>query len=618
MATKKISELTLLDTVSANLELTVIPVLDTASGTTRKVTLQQINDSVEANIPFAAAAFTQANNANIDAISSGLYANAAFIKANSALNVSTGGTITGDLTITGNVSITGCTATLSVSTFRTSDHIIDVGFGTTGVASQNAGIRVLRGDENPVQLRWNESSDKWQFTNDGTEYVDFSDVTSSQLSSAYNQANTANTNAITSGVYANSAFEKSNNSLNVSTGGSITGNIVVNGNVTANYFLGNGSLLTDISNSFDLEMHVSKDGNDSTGTGTILRPYLTITHALTQVTGGRNTIVIHPGAYTENPTITSLATQLITYDATGASTLIYGTVTIANTTGRIAGLKMTNLAITGNAQAYINSSTVDEQFTKSSSGYVEVDDCELQTTGNVLISGSGITTIIGNKINNLVVNNAGAQVLIKGANDCLMPQVTAGSLNIVDSTIRASSNTANAVTAGAGTVVTLMNNQIVTPASDTVARVSIAGYHSIISVVYDKANSTLSNSLNSVTYFQTVNVDSLVISGNVTGGNISTTGNVTAAYFIGNGSLLTGISAGDYANAAYVAANTSDQKAVSAGNYANSAYGQANTASLYTASNSAYWLTSSPTTIQAAVDRLANLVFTLNSNNPIP
>jgi hypothetical protein len=97
-----------------------------------------------------------------------------------------------------------------------------------------------------------------------------------------------------------------------------------------------------------------------------------------------------------------------------------------------------------------------------------------------------------------------------------MPQVIAGSLNIVDSTIRASSNTANAVTASVGTVVTLMNNQIVTPASDTVARISIAGYHSIISVVYDKANSTLSNSLNSVGYFQTVNVDSLVSSGKVT------------------------------------------------------------------------------------------------------
>jgi hypothetical protein len=317
--------------------------------------------------------------------------------------------------------------------------------------------------------------------------------------------------------------------------------ISTTGNITANYFIGNGSQLTGISTSFDLEMHVSKDGNDSTGTGTILRPYLTITHALTQVAGGRNTIVIHPGGYTENPTITSLATQLITYDATGASTLVYGTVTIANTTGRIAGLKMSNLAITGNAQAYINSSTVDEQFTKSSSGYVEVDDCELQATGNVLISGSGTTTIIGNKINNLVVNNAGASVLVKGANDCLMPQVTAGSLNIVDSIIRASSNTANAVTASAGTVVTLMNNQIVTPAADNVARVSIAGFHSIISLVYDKANSTLSNSLNSVAYFQTANVDSLVSSGNITGNTagfaigyrdvpqVSFTGNVTMA-----------------------------------------------------------------------------------------
>jgi len=306
--------------------------------------------------------------------------------------------------------------------------------------------------------------------------------------------------------------------------------ISVAGNITGAYVLGNGSQLTGISTSFAGEMHVSKDGNDITGTGTILRPYLTITHALTQVAGGRNTIVIHPGEYTENPTITSTNTQLITYDTTGASTIVIGTVTMANVDSRIAGLRMANLIIAGNSQAYISTSTVTGQFTKSSSGYVEVDDCELQVTGNVLISGSGSISIIGNKINNLVVNNAGATVLVKGADDCVMPQVTAGSLNIVDSIIRASSNTANAVTASAGTVVTLMNNQIVTPAADNVARVSIAGYHSIISLVYDKANSTLSNSLNSVAYFQTANVDSLVSSGNITG-----------AYFIGNGSQLTDV-----------------------------------------------------------------------------
>jgi hypothetical protein len=338
-----------------------------------------------------------------------------------------------------------------------------------------------------------------------------------QAANAYSTANGA---ANTVRVSQNSGSTLSAKQLNFVNTANVTVTVTDSGDGNANVEIFSAA---GVSTSFDLEMHVSKDGNDSTGTGTILRPYLTITHALTQVTGGRNTIVIHPGGYTENPTITSLATQLITYDATGASTLVYGTVTIANTTGRIAGLKMTNLAITGNAQAYINSSTVDEQFTKSSSGYVEVDDCELQVTGNVLISGSGITTIIGNKINNLVVNNAGAQVLIKGANDCLMPQVIAGTLNIVDSVIRASSNTANAVTASVGTVVTLMNNQIVTPTADNVARVSIAGYHSIISVVYDKANSTLSNSLNSVVYFQTANVDSLVSSSNIAGNNISAT-----------------------------------------------------------------------------------------------
>jgi hypothetical protein len=60
-------------------------------------------------------------------------------------------------------------------------------------------------------------------------------------------------------------------------------------------------------------------------------------------------------------------------------------------------------------------------------------------------------------------------------------------------------------------------------------------------LVYDKANSTLSNSLNSVVYFQTANVDSLVSSGNITGNTagfaigyrdvpqVSFTGNVTMA-----------------------------------------------------------------------------------------
>jgi hypothetical protein len=71
-----------------------------------------------------------------------------------------------------------------------------------------------------------------------------------------------------------------------------------------------------------------------------------------------------------------------------------------------------------------------------------------------------------------------------------------------------------------------------------------------------------------VAYFQTANVDSLVSSGNVTGGNIltagliSVTGNVSGNFFIGNGSQLTGITAS--ANTGNVTFN--DQAVVGTGN----------------------------------------------------
>jgi len=44
--------------------------------------------------------------------------------------------------------------------------------GTSGTPSENAGIQVDRGTSADVFLNWSESTDKWQFTNDGTTYYD--------------------------------------------------------------------------------------------------------------------------------------------------------------------------------------------------------------------------------------------------------------------------------------------------------------------------------------------------------------------------------------------------------------------------------------------------------------
>ena len=38
------------------------------------------------------------------------------------------------------------------------------------VPSENAGLQVNRGSSADVFLQWNETSDVWQFTNDGSTY----------------------------------------------------------------------------------------------------------------------------------------------------------------------------------------------------------------------------------------------------------------------------------------------------------------------------------------------------------------------------------------------------------------------------------------------------------------
>ena len=45
----------------------------------------------------------------------------------------------------------------------------------------NAGIEVERGTSTNVQIRWNESLDKWQFTNDGTTYLDLNSIVANSV-----------------------------------------------------------------------------------------------------------------------------------------------------------------------------------------------------------------------------------------------------------------------------------------------------------------------------------------------------------------------------------------------------------------------------------------------------
>lgn len=94
-------------------------------------------------------------------------------------------------------------------------------------------------------------------------------------------------------------------------------------------------------------IHVAKNGNDTTGNGTLSKPYLTITKALEGISGSVRVIVVAPGEYTENLNI-STALNLTIQGMTGAidssGVVIHGHITISGTSTRV---RLVNLNVQG-------------------------------------------------------------------------------------------------------------------------------------------------------------------------------------------------------------------------------------------------------------------------------
>ena len=89
-------------------------------------------------------------------------------------NLAVGGdaTITGNTTITGNLTVNGSATAIHTTNTTINDNIFILNNDVTDAPSENAGIEVERGTSTNVAIRWNESTDKWQITNDGSSYND--------------------------------------------------------------------------------------------------------------------------------------------------------------------------------------------------------------------------------------------------------------------------------------------------------------------------------------------------------------------------------------------------------------------------------------------------------------
>lgn len=288
------------------------------------------------------------------------------------------------------------------------------------------------------------------------------------------------------------------------------------------------------------EIYVSKNGNDTSGNGTMINPYLTIGKAVS-VAGNGYVVMVRPGGYYEDVSITDKFAVTISSDTTagrqGFTPAIYGNLTVDGNSSSISvkGIGVRD-AIThsSNGTLYLTgfqlgTGNVTGSLIKNGSGTLSIQDSSLAIVsgGNitpVIVTGSGSVTFSNVAIGLLTVNNATATVNMLDNSTTLQANLAAGSFNIFDSVLYTPANSGfNAINATSGTL-NIRNsvaiNPNLTPAKINVSVPAVVAYDDFY---FDRANSNLGIIAN-----VTIDFQSLRLSNTITAGNVGATGNVSA------------------------------------------------------------------------------------------
>jgi hypothetical protein len=430
-------------------------------------------------------------------------------------------TVANNLIVSGNLTINGTTTTINATTLSVADNIIDLNSNVTGSPTSNAGIRVVRGDESATQLRWNETTDAWQYTADGSAYFDIVGATATQTLtnktiaansntiSGLTNANFNGTAGITNANLANSTVTVGSTAINLgSTATSIaglasvtattfTGNLV--GNVTGTItggITGNAATATALQNARTIN-GVSFDG---TGNVTVITAGTGVTINGTQISVDTSTTLDKTTAQTlSNKTLASpVITGTATFNgSTSGSIAVQATATAGTNT-------ITLPAVTGTVVTTGDTGSVTNAMLAGS-----IADSKLSTISTAgKVSNSATTAASANTASAIVARDASGNF-------------TAGTI-----TAALTGNVTGTVSGNAGTV----TNGIYSTDTGTVTNTMLAGS------IADSKLSTISTAgkvSNSATTATSANTASAIVardaSGNFTAGTITAalTGNVT-------------------------------------------------------------------------------------------
>jgi hypothetical protein len=98
----------------------------------------------------------------------------------------TGSITANNITVSSNLTVQGTTTTVETATLSVADNKVILNSDVTGTPSLDATFEVERGTSTNTSIRWNETTDKWQQTRDGSTYVDIP-INTTELSEGTNQ-----------------------------------------------------------------------------------------------------------------------------------------------------------------------------------------------------------------------------------------------------------------------------------------------------------------------------------------------------------------------------------------------------------------------------------------------
>jgi len=301
--------------------------------------------------------FSESSNSTITAT------NVSVTTAFSAGNTTISGyaNISGNLTVSGNLIVTGSTTYINTNIFQISDEIVYFNADMSGSPTSNVGIEVNRGTSTNTSLIWNEATDKWSFTNDGTTY--FQIASNTDVSTAYSNAIAYSGNAAL--AYANAITYSGNAALAYANAIAYSGNAAL---AYANAIAYSGNAALAYANAIAYSANAT---NISSGTLNTARLPATANVSTAINVGANvnlNTSAIAVGNATINTTITS------------SSISTNGTLTI---TGLFTGSGGATITGTANASTGVNvGANVNLSTTQLNVGNSTVNSVISQTTAS--------------------------------------------------------------------------------------------------------------------------------------------------------------------------------------------------------------------------------------------